>query len=40
MRKLKLQMHISLDGYAAGVNGETDWIFLSGKQDRLHFNLL
>jgi dihydrofolate reductase len=26
MRKLKLQMHISLDGYVAGPNGEGDWI--------------
>ncbi|AQX03746.1 deaminase [Elizabethkingia meningoseptica] len=33
MRKLKLQMHISLDGFAAGPNGESDWIFLNGKQD-------
>lgn len=26
MRKLKLQMHISLDGFVAGPNGEEDWI--------------
>src|SRR5438067_171405 len=26
MRKLILSMHISLDGYAAGPNGEMDWI--------------
>ena len=40
MRKLKLQMHISLDGYAAGLNGETDWIFLSGKQDPAAFQFI
>jgi dihydrofolate reductase len=26
MRKLIISMHISLDGYAAGPNGEMDWI--------------
>lgn len=26
MRKLKLQVQISIDGYIAGVNGEMDWI--------------
>ncbi len=26
MRKLKLQMQISVDGYVAGPNGEEDWI--------------
>jgi dihydrofolate reductase len=26
MRKLKLQMQLSLDGYVAGQNGEEDWI--------------
>lgn len=26
MRKLKLQMHVSIDGYVAGPNGEMDWI--------------
>ncbi len=29
MRKLKLQMHISLDGYVAGPNGESDWMTFS-----------
>ncbi len=26
MRKLKLQVHISVDGFVAGPNGEMDWI--------------
>jgi dihydrofolate reductase len=26
MRKLKLQMQMSVDGYVAGVNGELDWM--------------
>ena len=26
MRKVKLQMQLSLDGYVAGVNGEMDWM--------------
>lgn len=33
MRKLKLQMQITVDGFVAGPNGEQDWVFLSGKQD-------
>ena len=26
MRKLKLQMQLSLDGFVAGPNGEMDWM--------------
>jgi dihydrofolate reductase len=26
MRKLKLQVQISIDGYIAGINGEMDWM--------------
>ena len=26
MRKLKLQMQITVDGYVAGLNGELDWM--------------
>ncbi len=33
MRKLKLQMQMTLDGFVAGPNGEQDWVFLSGKGD-------
>ncbi len=31
MRKLKLQIQVTLDGFAAGPNGENDWVFLPGK---------
>ena len=33
MRKLKLQMQMTIDGFVAGPNGEQDWVFLPGKQD-------
>ncbi|WP_295796450.1 dihydrofolate reductase family protein [Mucilaginibacter sp.] len=33
MRKLKLQMQTTLDGFVAGPNGENDWVFIPGKQD-------
>ena len=33
MRKLKLQMQITIDGFAAGPNGEQDWAFIAGKGD-------
>jgi dihydrofolate reductase len=26
MRKLKLQMHVSVDGFVAGLNGSVDWV--------------
>ncbi|ASK32526.1 deaminase [Chryseobacterium sp. T16E-39] len=29
MRKLKLQMQITLDGFVCGPNGEQDWVWLS-----------
>ena len=32
MRKLKLQMQMTLDGFVAGPNGENDWVFIPGKQ--------
>ena len=33
MRKLKLQMQITVDGFVAGPNGENDWVFASPKKD-------
>ena len=33
MRKLKLQVQMSLDGFVAGPNGEGDWIFAGGPPD-------
>jgi len=33
MRKLILQMQITVDGFVAGPNGEHDWVFIPGKQD-------
>jgi len=33
MRKLKLQIQTSLDGFAARPNGEGDFLFFSGKND-------
>ncbi|HTH82071.1 MAG TPA: dihydrofolate reductase family protein [Mucilaginibacter sp.] len=33
MRKLKLQIQTSIDGFVAGPNGESDWIFISGGDE-------
>ncbi len=33
MRKLKLQMQLSLDGYACGPNGELDWMIWDWNDD-------
>jgi len=33
MRKLKLQIQMTIDGFAGGPNGENDWVFLSGTPD-------
>src|SRR3990170_4044670 len=30
MRKLKLQVQMSVDGYIAGPNGEMDWMMMEG----------
>jgi len=31
MRKIILSMHVSLDGFVAGPNGEMDWIKLDNE---------
>jgi dihydrofolate reductase len=33
MRKLKLQMQMTIDGFVAGPNSENDWAFIAGTQD-------
>jgi dihydrofolate reductase len=33
MRKLKLQIQTTIDGFVAGPNGEFDWAFIAGKDD-------
>jgi dihydrofolate reductase len=33
MRKLKLQIQMTIDGFVAGPNGEGDWVFISGTKD-------
>lgn len=33
MRKLKLQVHMSIDGFVGGPNGENDWVFLAGPDE-------
>ena len=33
MRKLKLQVQITLDGYISGANGETDWMTFNWSDD-------
>jgi len=30
MRKLKLQIQMTIDGFVGGPNGENDWVFLPG----------
>lgn len=37
MRKLKLQMQMSIDGYVAGPNGEQDWVFATGAPSPADF---
>lgn len=37
MRKLKLQMQISVDGYVAGPNGELDWMTWNLDEKLLNF---
>jgi len=33
MRKLKMKMSISVDGFVAGPNGEKDWVFKTGDPE-------
>jgi dihydrofolate reductase len=33
MKKLKLQVQMTIDGFVAGPNGELDWMWMAGKQD-------
>jgi len=37
MRKLKVQVHMSLDGFVAGPAGENDFIFVTGGKDPASF---
>ncbi|TWR27656.1 deaminase [Mucilaginibacter achroorhodeus] len=33
MRKLKLQVHMTVDGFGARKNGQNDWVFFSGPDE-------
>ncbi|MDF2379989.1 dihydrofolate reductase family protein [Nostoc ellipsosporum NOK] len=37
MRKLKLQVQITLDGFVAGPQGQLDWMWIPGEPDRSSF---
>jgi dihydrofolate reductase len=37
MRKLKLQVQITVDGFIAGPNGELDWMWINGGRDEAMF---
>jgi dihydrofolate reductase len=39
MRKLIMKMSLTVDGYAAGPNGENDWVFKSGDSDSLAWSV-
>ena len=40
MRKLKLQVQMSLDGFAAGPNGELDWIWIGKPDETILHNIV
>jgi dihydrofolate reductase len=40
MRKLKLQIQMTIDGFVAGPNGELDWQWLPGKRDEALFQYI
>ncbi len=37
MRKLKLQLQMTIDGFVAGPNGELDWMWIPGERDEAGF---
>lgn len=37
MRKLKLQVQMTIDGFVAGPNGEMDWMWVPGGRDESSF---
>jgi dihydrofolate reductase len=39
MRKLKLQMQITVDGFVAGPNGELDWMIKDDMDDKLRAHI-
>jgi dihydrofolate reductase len=38
MRKLKLQVQMTIDGFVAGPEGQLDWMWISGERDKAGFN--
>jgi dihydrofolate reductase len=40
MRKLKLQIQMSLDGFVAGPNGEQDWIWIGNRDEKILHDII
>jgi dihydrofolate reductase len=38
MRKLKLQVQMTIDGFVAGPDGQLDWMWMAGKRDEAVFS--